>query len=145
MKIPYAALALCVTVVAAGEVRAQTTQPRLQADPATCQEAQVYFEYGSDDLNSAAEDTAVALVFRLTGGPTLFEIVGHVDAAEAADAGLTDLSDARAKAVAARLAPLVPGASYRVEGIGGSEQARRTRPGVAEALNRRVSIVACPA
>jgi outer membrane protein OmpA-like peptidoglycan-associated protein len=143
MQSIIAALVLIAPGIAGGGPE-QSELSLLASPPADCAEAQVYFEYGEDRLESHALATVDRALGRLGDGPIDFIIVGHVDTAEVEETAMAGLSDARAITVAAEFARRRPGGTYRVSGIGASRLARQTAPGRQEALNRRVDIRACP-
>lgn len=142
MRMKLASAVLCLTFVA-GAAQAQGGQPRTPAGPGTCSVAQVYFDFGLDQLDQPDLETMHALVGRLAGGPMEFVIVGHMDTAEAADPAMSTLSRRRAASVTAGFALRTPDGAYRISGLGASQPALETGPGVREPFNRRVDIRAC--
>jgi outer membrane protein OmpA-like peptidoglycan-associated protein len=108
--------------------------------------AQLYFAPGGDRIQAVADDSIAALAAGVAAAPDSFKvtIVGHSDTTGSPKLNL-DLSGRRAQNVADELVGRgVPRAVIDVRAAGEGRLAVDTRDNVAEAQNRRVSVVAEP-
>jgi outer membrane protein OmpA-like peptidoglycan-associated protein len=109
-------------------------------------EAQLYFAPGGDRIEAVGDDSIAALAAGVAAAPDSFKvtIVGHADTTGSPKLNL-DLSKRRAQSVANELVGRgVPRTIIDVRAAGEDQLAVVTRDNVAEAQNRRVSIVAEP-
>ncbi len=108
--------------------------------------AQLYFVPGGARIEAVADDSIAALAAGVASAPASFKvtIVGHSDTTGSPKLNL-DLSGRRARNVADELVGRgVPRSIIDVRAAGEDQLAVTTRDNVAEAQNRRVSVVAEP-
>jgi outer membrane protein OmpA-like peptidoglycan-associated protein len=111
------------------------------ATPASANEFLDYFEHGRSELSPQGYTMVRRVVqYAHMGHPTRILIVGHMDAAEAAELS-DELSRRRAQAVATELVRMgIDPALIVMDGRGASLPARPHGPNPSDRLNRRVTV-----
>jgi hypothetical protein len=137
---------LTLTVVAA--TTALSGAPHQAPD---CRAAEIYFESGRANLNTAALQTVDGIygMARQAGWPgASATIVGHIDGAEGAR-GLVSLDEERAGTIRGRLESLRESQdgspapwTFIVGGVDDAQPAREA-PGASQPLNRRARLIVC--